>query len=112
VFQQERRKEAVRIEGQLSTSSNEAAVAAAVRGMGIVSTVFWGCRKELEEGALEQLLADWDTETVELHAVFPAGRAAKTAARAFVDHMKDRLLQHQSKGRQVTPTAFTNLSGS
>lgn len=90
-FERGGRKEAVRIDGRLSASSNEAAVALAVRGMGIVSTVLWGCRRELEEGRLVQLLTDWKTETVELHAVFPAGRAAKPAARAFVDHLVGHL---------------------
>lgn len=96
LFEQKGKKKAVRIEGPLSTSSNEAAVAAAVMGMGIVLTLLWGCRKELEDQALVPLLTDWHTESVELHAVFPAGRATKAAARAFVEHMKGRL--HASRG--------------
>ena len=91
LFEQNGRRQAVRIDGPLSTTSNEAAVAAAVMGMGIVLTLLWGCRRELENQALVQLLADWKTESVELHAVFPAGRAAKAAARAFVEHMRNRL---------------------
>jgi DNA-binding transcriptional LysR family regulator len=90
-FKQEGRKMSVRIEGRLSPSSNEAAVAAAVAGIGIVSTSYWGCRKELEQGDLVQLLPDWVAETVELHAVFPAGRGTKPAARAYVDHLLTRL---------------------
>jgi len=90
-FEREGRRETVRAKGRVSTSSNEAAVAAATTGLGIVSTVLWGCRKELEEGRLVRLLCDWKTESVELHAVFPAGRAAKVAARAFVEHLASRL---------------------
>lgn len=91
LFERDGRSETARIEGRVSTSSNEAAVAAAVAGMGIVSTVLWGCRKELDQGELVQLLTDWKTESVELHAMFPAGRAAKPAARAFVDHLSSHL---------------------
>jgi DNA-binding transcriptional LysR family regulator len=91
LFERNGRKETVRINGRLSTTSNEAAVTAALAGMGIISTAFWGCRTELEEGRLVQLLTDWKTETVELHAVFPAGRGAKPAARAFVDHLVEHL---------------------
>ena len=94
-FEQEGRKVSVRIEGRLSASSNEAAVAAAVAGMGIVSTSYWGCRKELEQGDLIRLLPDWIAETVELHAIFPAGRAAKPAARAYVDNLATRLVRRR-----------------
>jgi len=86
-FERDGKKASIRVDGRLTVSSNEGAVAAAAAGLGIVSTVFWGCRAELEEGALVQLLPEWKTELVELHAVFAAGRAAKPAARAFVDHL-------------------------
>ena len=86
-----KKRESLHLGGQLAVSSNEGAVAAAVAGMGIVSTVFWGCRAELEKGALVRLLTDWETEGVELHAVYAPGRAAKQSARAFVDHLAAHL---------------------
>jgi DNA-binding transcriptional LysR family regulator len=92
-FEKGGRRERAQIEGRLSASSNEVAVSAAVAGMGIVSTVYWGCRRELESGELLPLLTDWTTETVPLHAVFPAGRAAKAAARSFVNHLATRLAE-------------------
>jgi DNA-binding transcriptional LysR family regulator len=95
-FEKDGKKEGVRIDGPLSTTSNETAVTAAVMGMGIVLTLLWGCRKELEDKALVPLLTDWKTEAVELHAVFPAGRATKAAARAFVEHIRAHL-QHSRK---------------
>jgi hypothetical protein len=42
-------------------------------------------RKEITEGPLVRVLADWDMDEVELHAVFPARKAAKPSAPAFVD---------------------------
>ena len=42
-------------------------------------------RKEISEGLLVRVLADWDMGEVELHAVFPARKAAKPSAPAFVD---------------------------
>jgi DNA-binding transcriptional LysR family regulator len=86
-FERQGRRVSVRIDGRLTISSNEGAVAAAIAGLGIVSTVLWGCRADFESGALVQVLVDWNTEAVELHAVFPAGRAAKPAARAFAEHL-------------------------
>ena len=34
-----------------------------------------------------QVLPDWQMEKAEVHAVFPAGRATKPAARAFADYL-------------------------
>jgi DNA-binding transcriptional LysR family regulator len=105
-FQQGARKSSVRLEGRLTISSNEGAVAAAVSGLGIVATSFWGCRAELERGQLVQLLADWEMDLLELHAVFPAGRAAKPAARKFVDHLVEDLRQkRRSLAEQPRPSA-------
>jgi DNA-binding transcriptional LysR family regulator len=77
--------------GRLTMSTKQAAIAAAVAGLGIVSTVFWLCRPELASGALVQVLGDWQMEPMELHAVFAAGRAAKPSARAFADYVDTAL---------------------
>lgn len=78
---------AVHVEGRLVVDVNEAATAAAVAGLGIASTGAWGCRRELESGALVQVLPEWTMDPVEVNAVFAAGRAAKPAARAFADFL-------------------------
>lgn len=96
-FEQQGRKTSVRIGGRLTISSNEGAVAAAIAGLGIVSTVLWGCRTDLESGTLVRVLADWNTELVELHAVFPAGRTAKASARAFADYLAQALGKYRGK---------------
>jgi DNA-binding transcriptional LysR family regulator len=73
----------VRVQSRLVTTVNEGATAAAVAGMGIAMGGHWGCRAELDDGRLQQVLPAWDLGSTELHAVFPAGRAAKPAARAL-----------------------------
>lgn len=78
---------AVKISARITTNTNEAAVAAAVAGLGILSTGLRGSQRELDRGDLVRLLADWTLASAELHAVFPAGRATKPAARAFVDFL-------------------------
>ena len=82
-----------RIESRLTISANEGAIAAAVAGLGIVSTGRWGCLAEIKSGALVQVLPDWQMESAEVHAVFPAGRATKPAARAFADYLARALSQ-------------------
>lgn len=79
------------VDSRLTISANEGAIAAAVAGLGIVSTGYWGCLAELERGALVQVLPDWHMASAEVHAVFPAGRAAKPAARAFADYLVQQL---------------------
>jgi DNA-binding transcriptional LysR family regulator len=86
-FTKDGRRTSVRVEGQLTTAANEGAVAGAVAGLGITLTSLWGCRAELERGDLVQVMEDWTMDPVELHALFPAGRAASPAARAFIDYL-------------------------
>jgi DNA-binding transcriptional LysR family regulator len=68
-------------------SANEAAVAAAVAGLGIANTGSIASRREIANGALVGVMPEWQMGSVDVHAVFAAGRAAKAAARAFADHM-------------------------
>jgi DNA-binding transcriptional LysR family regulator len=90
-FQKDGRSVSVLVESRLTTNSNEGAVAAAVAGLGVVSTGYWGSRQELEDGRLAPVLPDWRREPVELNAVYAAGRAAKPAARLFTDFLIEAL---------------------
>jgi DNA-binding transcriptional LysR family regulator len=90
-LQRDGRTTSVRVEGRLTTSTNQAATAAAVAGLGIVSIGLWNCRPELASGALVQVLGDWQMKPIELHALFAAGRAAKPSARAFADYLASAL---------------------
>ena len=90
-FKRDGRTTSVPFGGRLTISTKQGAIAAAVAGLGIVPTVFWLCRPELASGALVQVLADWQMEPMELHAVFAAGRAAKSSARAFADYLDTAL---------------------
>ncbi|MDE1993082.1 MAG: LysR family transcriptional regulator [Rhizobiaceae bacterium] len=81
----------VRIEGRLRIPAFEGALAAAAAGMGIVMTSTGASRRELRDGTLIRVLDDWDLGTVDLHAVFTSGRAAKPAARALVAYLSEAL---------------------
>lgn len=86
-FEKNGRQVSLRPEGRVVVSANEGAVAAAVAGLGIASTGVIAAGKPLASSKLVRVLPDWDTGSVEVHAVFPAGRATKAAARALADHM-------------------------
>ncbi len=81
----------VRVDGQVMANQNEAAVAAAVAGLGIVATTREGCRAELEAGTLVELLPEWERGAIDVHAVFASGRAAKPAAKAFAEFLIETL---------------------
>ena len=86
-FENDGRQVSLRLEGRVVVSANEGAVAAAVAGLGIAATGIIASRKELANRTLVRVLPDWQMGSVDVHAVFPAGRATKAAARALADHM-------------------------
>lgn len=90
-FTRDGKTQSVRVDGQLSVSVNEVSRAAALTGIGIASMTLGACLQELEDGSLVRVLPEWSMGEIELHAVFPAGRAAKPAARAFADHVASHL---------------------
>ena len=87
LFHKDGRDMTIRVDSRLSVSANEGAVAAAVAGLGVVTTSLWGCRAELASGALVQLLPDWKMKDVEVHGMFTPGRPPKPSARAFVEYL-------------------------
>ncbi|MDY0748927.1 LysR substrate-binding domain-containing protein [Paucibacter sp. R3-3] len=86
-FQKDGKSLSIRVDSRLAVSVNDGAVAAAVAGMGIVTTTLWGCSAELAGGQLIQLLPDWTMGEVEVHGLFTPGRPPKPAARAFVEYL-------------------------
>lgn len=89
----------LRIEGRLKIPAFEGTLTAAASGMGIVMTSTGASWRELQSGILVPVLDDWDLGSVDLHAVFPAGRAAKPSARAFVAYLSDKLPGMEAKRR-------------
>ena len=79
------------VQPHVSTNDTAGAVAAAASGLGITSSTSWGCRRELEQGALVSLLPDWEMAELPVHAYFPMGRATRLAARAFIDFITEKL---------------------
>jgi DNA-binding transcriptional LysR family regulator len=90
-FEKDGKVQSVRVDGQLMITVNEGTTAAAVAGIGIVSTALWGCRSELQSGALVQLLPDWDLGSIAVNALLSAGRGTKPSARAFVTYLQQAI---------------------
>ena len=81
----------VRLDGRLRITVLQGAYLAAVEGMGIVLTTLPAFRREFASGTLVQVLPEWDLGTVDVHAVFTSGRAAKPSARSMVAYFADIL---------------------
>lgn len=90
-FVKDRRRASVQVSGRLTVGANDAAIAAAVAGLGVARTSLWGCRAELADGRLAMVMADWNMDPVAVHAIFPGGRAASPAARAFAAFLAEAL---------------------
>jgi DNA-binding transcriptional LysR family regulator len=87
LFQKNGQSVSAFIDSRFTVNLNEAAVAAAVAGMGVATTALWGCRAELISGALVRLLPDWQMGNVEVHGMFTPGRLPKPSARALVEYL-------------------------
>ncbi|AMB88116.1 LysR family transcriptional regulator [Pseudomonas agarici] len=87
----------------MTANAYEAAMAAAVSGVGIMSTGLWSCKAELESGVLIRVLENWDMGDIKLYALFPAGAASKTVARSFVTHLVSEFQKQEQSGKAWPP---------
>ncbi|MGB6310690.1 MAG: LysR family transcriptional regulator [Steroidobacteraceae bacterium] len=103
-FRRHGKASSVRVEGRFILNSTVAAVAAAVAGLGILSTGDLAVLHELETGRLVRVLPDWEMGSADINVVLPAGRAAKPSARAFSDFMEAEFREVQvarSRGKRI-----------
>jgi LysR substrate binding domain len=96
---------------RLVVTFHEVGLAAAVAGLGLVSMTVGATRKEISEGLLVRVFADWDMGQVELHAVFPARKAAKPFARAFVDLLASSTVMIVPSGSQLRSESPSGPAG-
>jgi DNA-binding transcriptional LysR family regulator len=91
IFKKNGKTTSVRVDGRFILNGAEGATAAAVAGLGIISSGALGMLKELESGLLVRVLPEWEMGSADVHVVLPAGRAAKPSARAFADFISAEL---------------------
>jgi DNA-binding transcriptional LysR family regulator len=65
--------------------------AAVLAHMGLTIASDWMFWPELESGAVRRVLEAWTLPTIDLWAVFPAGRLASAKARAFAAFVEGAL---------------------
>jgi DNA-binding transcriptional LysR family regulator len=90
-FRKKGKTMSVRVQGRFTVDATEAAAAAAVAGLGMLSTGQRSVQAELQNGALVQVLPDWEIGSSDISVILPAGRAAKASARAFADFVSQQV---------------------
>jgi DNA-binding transcriptional LysR family regulator len=104
-FRRKGKASSVRVRGRFILNGSDAAAAAAVAGLGILSTGELSVMNELDAGRLVRVLPDWEMGSADINIVLPAGRAAKPSARAFADFMSAELrelLAAKSRGERIS----------
>ncbi len=76
---------------QLVVNVNDAGVAAALRGRGLVRAMWYQVAEEVRSGRLQVVLAEHEEEPLPVNVVFDAGRRVSGKVRAFVDFAVQRL---------------------
>lgn len=84
-------REAVKIRSRLSVNNAEAAVEAAVAGVGITRVLSYQARGALDAGLLQPILERFEDTLVPVHLVYRATRSDSPRVREFVQFAADRL---------------------
>ena len=82
---------AVKVSPRMTTTSNEAALHAALLGLGVTRLLSYQVDEALREGRLTALLQEFEEPPLPVHVVHRGGRHASRKARAFIDLAVERL---------------------
>jgi DNA-binding transcriptional LysR family regulator len=80
---------AVTLNGRLGVSAADGVRAAVLANAGLAIASEWMFAPEIADGTVEVVLQDWELPTIDLWAVFPAGRTATTKARTFTQFVQE-----------------------
>jgi DNA-binding transcriptional LysR family regulator len=103
-FKKDGKATSIRVEGRYILNGAEGATAAAVAGLGILSSGALSMLRELESGKLVRVLTDWEMGTADINVVLPAGRAAKPSARAFTEFVSSELRKQEAAFDRICPS--------
>lgn len=91
-------KPAIRIEPRLTVNTADAAIAAAIDGIGIARVLSYQSRDAIAAGRLVSLLDDAAPPPVPVHLVYQANRRASVNVRALIDTARDYFGRVDLKG--------------
>lgn len=82
----------VKMSPRIRVASAEAALASACSGLGVTIASAWICKAELESGQLVSVLPNWLLDSIEVNAVYPAGRVPSQKVRLFTEFLSEVML--------------------
>lgn len=86
----------VKIKPRLTVSSNDAAIEAAVLGLGVTRLMSYQVAPQLAAGELKILLSEYESLPLPIHVIHREGRYASAKIRSFVDLIAARLRAEKS----------------
>lgn len=81
---------------RMTTTSNDAALAAAVGGFGLTRLLSYQVADQLRDGSLQTVLSDFEPPPLPVHVVHREGRQASQKVRAFLDLAIERLRANEA----------------
>ncbi len=88
-------EEAIKVRGVVVTNDGDAAVAMALRGLGILERSEWHVAPYIRSGQLHLVLPDWVLPAADIYVVYPVKKNLSAKVRAFVDHLADSIAGHR-----------------
>lgn len=88
-FSKSSQAEVVTLKGMISTSAAEGVREAVFAGIGLAVATEWMFQPDLDNRRVESVLSDWTLPSIDLWAVYPAGRQASAKARAFASFISE-----------------------
>jgi len=85
-----------RLQPRLRVTTNDAAIEAAVQGLGITRLLSYQVAAQISEHKLQRVLEDFEAPPLPIHIVHREGRYSSTRVRAFIDLLAERLRADQT----------------
>ncbi|MBV6751670.1 LysR family transcriptional regulator [Pseudomonas chlororaphis] len=90
-YEKDGQRYSVRIKGNAQSNNSEAIREMVLGGLGIALSPVWLFAEDLKAGRVTAILSGYQTQSLPIHAVFPANRRQSARVKAFVDYMSDAL---------------------
>lgn len=87
----------ISVDSRLTVDNLIAASQAAVHGLGFAYVPDYTCHRELANGSLREVLADWAPAPGPIHALYPSRRGVTSAVRHLIDFLAERMAKLERK---------------
>jgi DNA-binding transcriptional LysR family regulator len=92
----QKKNQTIRIQPRLTVTSNQAALDAALSGLGIARLLSYQVADELKNESLKAILSDYQLPAIPVHIIHREGRMASSKVRCFIDLMAQRLREDKT----------------